>query len=85
MPEVGSAMEGKARERRRLPTRGEQQLPSGRPVETRKLNEGEREVRRQPQHQARRSRVRQAGRPLGRESQRGPAGNGCACGPLPPP
>ena len=39
-------MEGKARERRSLPTRGEQQLPSGGPVETCKLNEGEREVRR---------------------------------------
>ena len=39
MPEVGSAMECEARKRRCLAAWGKQQLPTYRPVETRKLNE----------------------------------------------
>ena len=63
MPEVRASMEGEAGERRRLPARGEQQLPSGRPIETRELNERKGEIRSQPQDQARRPRVRQAAPP----------------------
>ena len=48
----------------------------GGPIEARELNERKREVRRQPQHQARRLRVRQVGRRPRRGGQRGPAGNG---------
>jgi hypothetical protein len=69
-------MEGEAGERRRLPARGEQQLPSGWPIETRELNERKGEIRGQPHDQARRPGVRQAGRWLRRDGQSGPAGSG---------
>jgi hypothetical protein len=46
MPEVWASMEREARERRRLPARREQELPSGGPVETRKLDERKSEIRR---------------------------------------
>ena len=69
-------MEGEASERRRLPTGSEQQLPSGRPIETRKLNERKGEIRGQPHDQARRPGVRQARRRLRRGGQSGPVGNG---------
>ena len=69
-------MESEASERCRLPTGGEQQLPSRGTVETGELNERKREVRRQPQDQARRPSVRQIDRRPWRDGQRGPAGNG---------
>ena len=76
-------MRGEAGERRRLPARREQQLPSDGPVEAGELNERKREIRREPHDQARRPRVRKTGRGSRRGGQSGPAGNGWACGPPP--
>ena len=84
MPEVGTAVSGKARERGRLPAGRKQQLPADRPVPTRQLHEGQRPIRRPPQDKAgglgvgKQRRGRRAG------AQSGPAGSGCACGGPPP-
>ena len=80
MAEVGSAMEREAGERRRLPAGREQQLPAGRPVEPGELDEGKREIGREPQDEARRPGVRQERALRRRASKRsgaaaaGPAG-----------
>ncbi len=82
MSEVRAAVERKPRQRRRLPAGGEQQLPAGRTVEPGELNVRQREIRSEPQHDARRPRVRQDGA-LRRRGQSGPAGSGWACAPPP--
>ena len=75
MDEVRPAMERKARERGRLPAGCEQELPAGRPVVSRELHEGQREIGGQPQDEARRPGVRQERAPR-RRGQSGPAGSG---------
>ena len=74
-------MGGDAGERRSDPARREQQLPAGRPVEARQLDIGQRERRRQPEHETGRPRVRKDDFRGGASAQRGPEGNGWDCGP----
>ena len=70
MQEVRPAVERQSRQRRRLPARREQQLPADRPVEPGELDEGQREIGRQPQDEARRPGVRQDGAAAARRSKR---------------
>jgi len=83
MGEIGPAAERKPRQRRRLPAGGEQQLPADRAVEPRELDEGQREIRGQPEDEAVGPGVRQDGRGVRLSSQSGPAGSGCCIGPPP--
>ena len=76
-------MRRNARERRRLPAWREQKLPAGGTVQPGELHEGQREIRGEPQNEARRPRVWQRRGPLRAEAQSGPVGKGWACGPPP--
>src|SRR5271166_3606391 len=83
MREIGPPMQREPGESGPLPARREQELPAGRSVESGELHIRQREIRREPEDEARRPCVRQDCRGSRARAQSGPAGKGWAVGPPP--